>query len=486
MIKEPAMNDENKKLIKERYERELQKGERFWPDSIFKDVIIALAIFLVLVLLATFVGVPADPKADPSDTSYVPRPEWYFLFLFKFLALYGQIPLLGKVEWIATVIIPGIAIGLLFLLPFIDKSPDRYYGKRILPISIMVIFVVSMVTLSLVSDIPTGTTLAGILQTIAGLVIPVMTVLALILMSFVFRRTSTKAMIWVVGIAAGLMILLTGSVLLVAPAPATQEVAVASTLTEQIFAGQDLYAVNCVECHGDDGKVTTITGVKGLEGKVIMPINGKDVLYTLNDASLAEVIAYGRPEAGMNPFGKVYNAEGLSKSEIDYLVTFMRYSWDERFELPPEALRPLYPPLARGEIPSYDVHIAPIVKRYCISCHRAGKDNHNYLMDTYENILQSGDESPNLVAGDPESILLKVIQGTPIPDPQDPTKELVTKMPPNKLLKPDIIDVFIRWVMAGMPRTAADAAAIPTPTPEGITGTPAPETTPAVTPTPTR
>jgi hypothetical protein len=144
----------------------------------------------------------------------------------------------------------------------------------------------------------------------------------------------------------------------------------------------------------------------------------------------------------------------------------MRYSWDDRFELPPEALKPLYPPLVTGEIPSYDVHIAPIVKRYCVSCHRAGKENHNYLMDTYDNIIHSGDEAPVVTAGDAESILLKVIQGTPIPDPNDATKTLISQMPPNKLLKADIIDVFIRWVMAGMPQTAADAAAITTPTPE--------------------
>jgi len=465
------MNNETKKKINERYEQELQKGERFWPDSIFKDVIMALAIFLVLVLLATFIGVPSEPKADPSDTSYVPRPEWYFLFLFKFLALYGQVPLLGKIEWIATVIIPALAVGLLFFLPFIDKSPDRYYGKRVLPISIMVIMVVSMVTLSLVSDIPTGMTVEGILQAIAGLVIPLLTVLALILMSFVFKRTSTKAMIWTTAIASVLMLGLTGAVLVVAPKPAVQEVVVANTLADQILAGQDLYAVHCVECHGDDGKVTKITGVKGLEGKVISPINGKDVLYTLNDAALAEVIAYGRPDAGMNPFGKAYNAEGLSKSEIDYLVTYMRYNWDNRFEMPAEALKPLFPPLTDGEIPSYEVHIAPIVKRYCVSCHRAGKENHNYLMDTYDNVINSGDEAPVVSAGDAESILLKVIQGTPIPDPNDSTKALITQMPPNKLLKENIIDVFKRWVMAGMPNTAADAAAIPTPTPQP---TPAP------------
>ncbi len=465
------MSDETKKKINQRYEQELQKGERFWPDSIFKDVIMALAIFLVLILLATFVGIAPDPKADPSDSSYIPRPEWYFLFLFKFLALYGQIPLLGKIEWIATVIVPTIAILLLTFLPFIEKSPARYYGKRILPIGIMSILVVSMITLTLMADVPTGLTLVGLLQTIGGLIIPSLAYLALVLMSFTFKKTPAKTMIWTTVITCFLMVVFTGTVLAIYQAPAVEEVAVATSLEEQIVAGQDLYAVHCVECHGEDGKVTEIVGVKGLEGKLIPPINGKDILYTLNDASLAEVIAYGRPDAGMNPFGKAYNPEGLSKAQIDYIVTFMRYLWDDRFEKP--VLKPLFPPLAQGEIPSYDVHIAPIVKRYCISCHRPGKDNNAYLMDTYENILKTGDNAPNLTANDPNSPLLVVIQGTAIPDPADPTKNLVGKMPPKSTLKPEVIEVFTRWVNAGMPQTAADAAALPTPTP-APTATPKP------------
>jgi mono/diheme cytochrome c family protein len=458
------MNDETKKKINARYERELNKGERFWPDSIFKDAIMALAIFLVLILLSTFIGIPSDPKADPSDTSYVPRPEWYFLFLFKFLALYGQVPLIGKIEWLATVIIPSIAVGLLVLLPFLDKGPARYYGKRIFPISIMGIMVVSMVSLTMLADVPTGLTLVGILQTIGGLVIPGLAYIVLTLMSFVFKKTSAKVMIWTAGVSAVLMVGFTGAVLALHQPTAVEEVAVATTLEEQIVAGQDLYAVHCVECHGDDGKVTEIVGVEGLEGKLIPPINGKDILYTLNDASMAEVIAYGRPDAGMNPFGKAYNPEGLSKGEIDYMVTFMRYMWDDRFEKP--VLKPLFPPLVDGEIPSYEVHIAPIVKRYCISCHRPGKDNNAYLMDTYENTLKSGDNAPSLEAGNLESALLVTIQGTPIPDPADPAKPLIGKMPPKSDLKPNVIDVFKRWVMAGMPQTAADAAALPTPTPE--------------------
>jgi mono/diheme cytochrome c family protein len=264
------------------------------------------------------------------------------------------------------------------------------------------------------------------------------------------------------------MIVLTVAILTLAPVTATTETAVAETLPDQILSGQDLYSINCVECHGEDGKVTTIEGVKGLEGKVISPINNPDILYTLNDAAMAEVIAYGRPNAGMTPFGKIYNPEGMSKSEIDNIVLFMRYLWDDRFEVPPEVLKPLFPPLVAGEVPSYDVHIAPIVKRYCISCHRAGKDNHNFLMTSYEEILTTGDNADkDIIAGNMDSYLLQVIQGTPIMDPEKPDEIMIRVMPLKSTLKPNVIDVFIRWIMNGMPRTAEEAAALfvaPTPT----------------------
>jgi mono/diheme cytochrome c family protein len=241
--------------------------------------------------------------------------------------------------------------------------------------------------------------------------------------------------------------------------PKPEEAAVATTLVDQILAGQDVYSVNCVECHGDDGKVEVISGVKGLEGKQISPIHGNDVLYTLNDAALADVIAYGRPNAGMNPFGKATNPEGLSKSDIDNVVIFMRYMWDDRFVLPAEALKPLFPALAAGEVPSYDVHIAPIVKRYCISCHRAGKDNNDFLMTSYDEMLNTGkNKDKDIVKGDPNSYLLVVIQGTPIPDPNDPSKQMISEMPPKGHLKPDVIDAFTRWILNGMPHTAGDAA----------------------------
>ncbi len=457
------MNDETKKKINARYERELNKGERFWPDSIYKDLIVSLGIFVLLILLATFVGVAAEPKADPSDTSYIPRPEWYFLFLFKFLAIYGQIPILGKIEWVATVVIPGVAVGLLTLLPFIEKRPDRHYVKRILPISIMIIMVVGIVLLTLTSEVPTvaadGSKLLGILQSISGLIIPTLAYIALVLMSYVFK-SSTRVMIWTTVLASVSMIIVSGTVLALHPKPVVEETVVATTLVDQIVAGQDLYSIHCTECHGDDGSVATIEGVEGLEGEEITPINSKDVLYTVTDSAMYEVIAYGRPNAGMTPFGKAYGGE-LSRGEIDYMITYMRYMWDDRFEAP--TIKPLFPALADGEVPSYDVHIAPIAKRYCVSCHRAGKENNNFLMTSYDEILTTGDNAEkNIIKGDETSYMLQVIQEQAIMDPAKPDEELIGVMPPSKVLKSDVVDVFKLWIMNGMPQTAEDAKALST------------------------
>src|SRR5512139_2143584 len=212
-----GMSADLKRKAAERYEQELRKGERFWPDSIYKDLLVSLGIFVLLILLATFVGIDSQPKADPSDTAYVPRPEWYFLFLFKFLAIYGQIPVLGKIEWLATVVVPGIAILVLALMPFLERNPARYYGKRILPISVMAIMVVAIVTLTLLADVPTvtpeGSAFPGVLQAIGGLVVPGLGLILLFLMTFAFRNTPARTMIWTAGVTAALMVGFTGGIL---------------------------------------------------------------------------------------------------------------------------------------------------------------------------------------------------------------------------------------------------------------------------------
>ncbi|MFQ6121439.1 MAG: c-type cytochrome [Dehalococcoidales bacterium] len=95
-----------------------EKRETFWPDHAFMGAIVMLVVFLVLVLIVVFFPPAHESVARPMDTSYIPRPEWYFLFLFKLLEFFP-----GELEFVGAVIVPALAILALLLLPFFDRSP---------------------------------------------------------------------------------------------------------------------------------------------------------------------------------------------------------------------------------------------------------------------------------------------------------------------------------------------------------------------------
>ncbi len=140
------MNETQKQEYFEGYKRAKEKGEPFFPDAIFKDAIVSLLIFLILVALAYFVGAPLEARADPADTSYTPRPEWYFLFLFQLLKYFP-----GELEVLGVVVLPTVAIILLFFLPFIDRSPRRHFTARPLVIAGTSLVVVAIGVLSYLS-----------------------------------------------------------------------------------------------------------------------------------------------------------------------------------------------------------------------------------------------------------------------------------------------------------------------------------------------
>jgi ubiquinol-cytochrome c reductase cytochrome b subunit len=97
----------------------------FFPDHALKDTLAGAVVFALLLTAAIVFRPPLDAVADPTDASYVPRPEWYFLSLFQLLKYFP-----GPLEPLATMVIPGLVVGLLFFLPFIDARPDRHPVKR--------------------------------------------------------------------------------------------------------------------------------------------------------------------------------------------------------------------------------------------------------------------------------------------------------------------------------------------------------------------
>ncbi len=96
---------------------EVLPPKSFFPAQAFKDTVAIFAVFATVFVMAAAVHVPLEELADPTDTSYVPRPEWYFLFLFQALKL-----LTGPLEAIGGVVLPGMAILALALVPFLDRG----------------------------------------------------------------------------------------------------------------------------------------------------------------------------------------------------------------------------------------------------------------------------------------------------------------------------------------------------------------------------
>jgi len=106
-------------------ERTPDRSEPVFPNQLFKDSIFMLIIFLALAGLAVMSPAPLEPQADPTDSSYNPRPEWYFYFVFQMLRIFE-----GKFELVGTVVLPTLAIIALILLPFLDRDPERSPQKR--------------------------------------------------------------------------------------------------------------------------------------------------------------------------------------------------------------------------------------------------------------------------------------------------------------------------------------------------------------------
>src|SRR5919108_821578 len=133
-----------------------ERGKPFYPYAMFHDTVMSLVVVTVIVVLAViwkyttpgdhtstepgWLGPVYTDKADPGTTNFVPRPDWYFYFLFYLLRIF---------KWpdsviLGTVGIPTIALILLLVLPFVDRSRERHLLRRPVAVIAAVLVVLSM------------------------------------------------------------------------------------------------------------------------------------------------------------------------------------------------------------------------------------------------------------------------------------------------------------------------------------------------------
>src|ERR671937_1192475 len=131
----------------QKYKQDVKdRGKPFYPYAMFHDTVMSLVVVCVIVGLACIwrytdiLGALNGPAADPGTRTFVPRPDWYFYFLFYLLRIF---------KWpesviLATVGIPTICLILLLALPFLDVRRERRLSRRPVAVVAAVLTVLSM------------------------------------------------------------------------------------------------------------------------------------------------------------------------------------------------------------------------------------------------------------------------------------------------------------------------------------------------------
>jgi menaquinol-cytochrome c reductase cytochrome b/c subunit len=113
--------------------------------SMAKDSVMACIVLAVIIFLAILFGAELGPKADPTTTTYTPRPEWYFFFLFELLRVVKP----PELVFLATVGIPTICLVLLLMLPFFDRGPERNPLRRPIAVTAGIATIAAMAYLTI-------------------------------------------------------------------------------------------------------------------------------------------------------------------------------------------------------------------------------------------------------------------------------------------------------------------------------------------------
>src|SRR5262245_44958225 len=147
---------ERRRMYQQYKEDVKERGKPFYPFAMLHDTIMSLVVVIVIVGLAIiwkyttpgdhqtteagWLGKLYDEPADPGTINFVPRPDWYFYFLFYLLRIF---------KWPSTVVIgtvglPTVLLVLLIAIPFIDTRPERRLSKRPVAIVASILVVLSM------------------------------------------------------------------------------------------------------------------------------------------------------------------------------------------------------------------------------------------------------------------------------------------------------------------------------------------------------
>ena len=140
-VGDSRINAEKTSQVPKDYSEFPGRTEAFWPNFLLKEWLVG-SVFLIGFLCVTIAKPsPLEGVADPTNASYLPLPDWYFLFLYQLLKYQ-----FASADYIVLgmLIIPGIAFGALLLAPFLDNGPGRRPPQRPIAVTMMLLALISV------------------------------------------------------------------------------------------------------------------------------------------------------------------------------------------------------------------------------------------------------------------------------------------------------------------------------------------------------
>lgn len=124
------------------------KSEAFIPNFLLKEWMVGVVALVGILVLTISEPAPLGYPADPNNTSFLPIPDWYFLFLYQLLKFpYAS----GDYTWFGTLVVPGLAFGGLLLAPFLDTGKERRFYRRPVSTAFMLVSLFAVIYLTRVA-----------------------------------------------------------------------------------------------------------------------------------------------------------------------------------------------------------------------------------------------------------------------------------------------------------------------------------------------
>jgi mono/diheme cytochrome c family protein len=424
------------------YREEVERGEPYFPRYALRDALVGLGLLLLLIAISALAGAPLDEKADPLATDYVPRPEWYFFFIFQLLKYFS-----GELEVIGIVVIPVLGVVFLLLLPFLDRSRTRHYRTRPVVTGVTAFLLMGGMALTLIAVAeappPADASVLTFDPAVDGaelfvancafchgelgegapnpaqtgdVIAPISTA------EYLASRTDDSIR---AAIAEGLPEFGMAAFAVAHGGPLQDDEV--NAIVAHVRAWEDdppvqldasvsaaglsdsadfLYPELCAQCHGAVG-----------EGDIGPAFADPTFQTERTDQQLFDSINLGHEATAMIAWGEV-----LTQTQIERLVAHIRGFGE---------------PAGPGA-PHYTVDVLPIFEVRCVACHGTAG---GWDATTWAAAVGSGDNAPVVIAGDAaNSILAQMMLGT------HPEGVL---MPPDGRLPDALVQLVVDWIEGG-------------------------------------